>query len=204
MDISSQDAVSIKKVFDTLGDRHGSRLDRVLKTEDFWELIKKEKMRLSIDLLQAFNNFYNYLRDTTSSEQQCGECSYQQSCGRKCHRRCVSKTISKFSSATVSSGDSENFWNIHKNRKTILQRWHRNNQPTVCRRTKMHGCWPEHGTVHFQWFHWSFSNFQACVSTFMPDCKLWPNPAVQLPNVTESMSAIINNLDYLQCVPEHR
>ncbi|VDP06150.1 unnamed protein product [Heligmosomoides polygyrus] len=35
----------------------------------------------------AFNNFYNYLREITLSEQQCGECSYQQSCGRSCHRR---------------------------------------------------------------------------------------------------------------------
>ncbi|KAK6044652.1 hypothetical protein COOONC_17843 [Cooperia oncophora] len=35
----------------------------------------------------AFNNFYNYLREITISEQQCGECSYQQSCGRQCHRR---------------------------------------------------------------------------------------------------------------------
>uniref|UniRef100_A0A0N5D9E5 SPASM domain-containing protein n=1 Tax=Thelazia callipaeda TaxID=103827 RepID=A0A0N5D9E5_THECL len=36
---------------------------------------------------QAFNNFYNYLRDITISEKQCGQCSYQQSCGRQCHRR---------------------------------------------------------------------------------------------------------------------
>ncbi|EJW78091.1 hypothetical protein WUBG_11001, partial [Wuchereria bancrofti] len=35
----------------------------------------------------AFNNFYNYLRDITISQHQCGQCSYQQSCGRQCHRR---------------------------------------------------------------------------------------------------------------------
>ncbi|CAD5222354.1 unnamed protein product [Bursaphelenchus xylophilus] len=35
----------------------------------------------------AFTNFYNYLREVTVSENQCGECSYQQSCGRQCHRR---------------------------------------------------------------------------------------------------------------------
>uniref|UniRef100_A0A0K0F5Z6 Uncharacterized protein n=1 Tax=Strongyloides venezuelensis TaxID=75913 RepID=A0A0K0F5Z6_STRVS len=35
----------------------------------------------------AFDNFYNYLRKMTISEKQCGECSYQQSCGRNCHRR---------------------------------------------------------------------------------------------------------------------
>ncbi|CAD5216440.1 unnamed protein product [Bursaphelenchus okinawaensis] len=35
----------------------------------------------------AFKNFYNYLRDVTVSENQCGECSYQQSCGRQCHRK---------------------------------------------------------------------------------------------------------------------
>ncbi|KIH51252.1 hypothetical protein ANCDUO_18663 [Ancylostoma duodenale] len=45
---------------------------------------------------------------------------------------------------------------------------------------------------------------QACTSKFMPDCKLWPNPAIQLPNVTESMQQIIDGLDYLTCVPQHR
>ncbi|TKR76168.1 hypothetical protein L596_017352 [Steinernema carpocapsae] len=39
----------------------------------------------------AFNNFYNYVREVTVSEEQCGECSYQQSCGRKCHRRAQRK-----------------------------------------------------------------------------------------------------------------
>ncbi|CAI2348915.1 unnamed protein product [Caenorhabditis sp. 36 PRJEB53466] len=102
----------------------------------------------------AFNNFYNYLRDTTSSEEQCGECSYQQSCGRKCHRR----------------GDIG-----------IIN-------PLFVAERKCMGV----------------DQSKACVSSFMPDCKLWPNPAVKLPNVTESMQQIIDNLDYLQCVPEHR
>ncbi|VDN52512.1 unnamed protein product [Dracunculus medinensis] len=35
----------------------------------------------------AFANFYDYLRNLTISEEQCGQCSYQQSCGRQCHRR---------------------------------------------------------------------------------------------------------------------
>lgn len=38
-------------------------------------------------VLQAFSNFYSYLRNVTISEEQCGVCSYQQSCGRQCHRR---------------------------------------------------------------------------------------------------------------------
>ncbi|PAV61258.1 hypothetical protein WR25_15538 [Diploscapter pachys] len=46
--------------------------------------------------------------------------------------------------------------------------------------------------------------FEACVSKFADNCKLWPNPKIQLPNVTESMQAIIDGLDYLTCVPEYR
>ncbi|EFP04415.1 hypothetical protein CRE_25722 [Caenorhabditis remanei] len=102
----------------------------------------------------AFNNFYNYLRDTTTSEEQCGECSYQQSCGRKCHRR----------------GDIG-----------IIN-------PLFVAERKCMGV----------------DQSKACVSTYMQDCKLWPNKNIQLPNVTESMQQIIDNLDYLQCVPEHR
>ncbi|MFH4983161.1 hypothetical protein AB6A40_009870 [Gnathostoma spinigerum] len=37
----------------------------------------------------AFNNFYNYIRNVTVSDEQCGMCSYQQSCGRQCHRKFV-------------------------------------------------------------------------------------------------------------------
>lgn len=35
-------------------------------------------------------------------------------------------------------------------------------------------------------------------------CRLWPNHDIKLPNVTESMLAIVNGLDYLSCVPEQR
>ncbi|KAK6052324.1 hypothetical protein COOONC_10171 [Cooperia oncophora] len=45
---------------------------------------------------------------------------------------------------------------------------------------------------------------KACTSKYMPDCKLWPNPQIQLPNVTESMQQIIDGLDYLSCVPQQR
>ena len=45
---------------------------------------------------------------------------------------------------------------------------------------------------------------RACVSKFASDCKLWPNKNIQLPNVTESMQQIVDGLDYLTCVPEHR
>lgn len=35
-------------------------------------------------------------------------------------------------------------------------------------------------------------------------CRLWPNHDIRLPNVTDSMLAIVNGLDYLSCVPEQR
>lgn len=42
----------------------------------------------------------------------------------------------------------------------------------------------------------------ACVSKNIADCKLWPNPDIKLPNVTESMREIINGLEYLSCIPQ--
>lgn len=123
----------------------------------------REKVVLSLSLylflylpvhFQAFNNFYNYLRDTTLSEEQCGECSYQQSCGRQCHRK----------------GDV-----------SIIN-------PLFVAERKCMGV----------------DQSKACVSKFAPDCKLWPNKNIQLPNVTESMQQIVDGLDYLTCVPEHR
>ncbi|KAK0414517.1 hypothetical protein QR680_011475 [Steinernema hermaphroditum] len=103
----------------------------------------------------AFNNFYNYIREVTVSEEQCGECSYQQSCGRKCHRK--------------GSVDVINPLFVAERRCEGVQQ---NN---------------------------------ACVSKMVsPDCKLWPNPSIHLPNVTASMHEIINGLEYLSCVPEKR
>uniref|UniRef100_A0A0K0CWP3 Uncharacterized protein n=1 Tax=Angiostrongylus cantonensis TaxID=6313 RepID=A0A0K0CWP3_ANGCA len=102
----------------------------------------------------AFQNFYSYLREITLSEHQCGECSYQQSCGRQCHRR----------------GDT-----------AVI------NPLFVAERRCM-----------------GINQNQACMSKYAPNCKLWPNRAVPLPNVTESMQQIIDNLDYLTCVPQLR
>ncbi|CAJ0578623.1 unnamed protein product, partial [Mesorhabditis spiculigera] len=102
----------------------------------------------------AFENFYNYLREMTQSEEQCGQCSYQQSCGRSCHRR----------------GDVGMI-----------------NPLFVAERRCM-----------------DVDQRSACVSKYMPNCKLWPNANIQLPNVTYSMQQIIDNLDYLTCVPEQR
>ncbi|GMS90157.1 hypothetical protein PENTCL1PPCAC_12332, partial [Pristionchus entomophagus] len=102
----------------------------------------------------AFTNFYNYLRDVTISEEQCGQCSYQQSCGRQCHRRGEVSVIN----------------------------------PLFVAERKCQGV----------------EQSEACVSKFMPGCKLWPNPSIALPNVTDSMQQIIDGLDYLTCVPENR
>ncbi|KAI6201288.1 Sodium leak channel non-selective protein [Aphelenchoides besseyi] len=103
----------------------------------------------------AFNNFYNYLRDITESEQQCGECSYQQSCGRQCHRRGAMNTINPLFVAE--------------------RRCEGIDQSTACVSKQVKGT-----------------------------CTLWPNSDIQLPNVTDTMTAIINGIQYLNCIPEFR
>ncbi|KAI1725317.1 hypothetical protein DdX_01973 [Ditylenchus destructor] len=101
----------------------------------------------------AFSNFYNYLRDVTLSEAQCGQCSYQQSCGRQCHRRGTLETVNPlFVAERLCAGVDQSM---------------------------------------------------SCVSKQVDGhCRLWPNPNIALPNVTESMHEIINGLEYLSCVPE--
>ncbi|KAI6177083.1 hypothetical protein M3Y97_00868700 [Aphelenchoides bicaudatus] len=103
----------------------------------------------------AFNNFYNYLREVTESEQQCGECSYQQSCGRNCHRR---GDLTSVNPLFVAERRCEGI-----------------DQNTACVSRPVNG-----------------------------GCRLWPNHDIKLPNVTDSMLAIINGLDYLSCVPEQK
>ncbi|KAI6235565.1 hypothetical protein M3Y95_00064800 [Aphelenchoides besseyi] len=103
----------------------------------------------------AFNNFYNYLRDITESEQQCGECSYQQSCGRQCHRRGAMNTINPLFVAE--------------------RRCEGIDQSTACVSKQVKGT-----------------------------CTLWPNSDIQLPNVTDTMTAIIDGIQYLNCIPEFR
>lgn len=100
----------------------------------------------------AFNNFFNYLRNVTISEQQCGQCSYQQSCGRECHRRGTTDMINPLFVAERACTDVD--------------------QST------------------------------ACESKYVENCRLWPNPNIDLPNVTETMHELIDKIDYLTCIPQ--
>jgi hypothetical protein len=45
---------------------------------------------------------------------------------------------------------------------------------------------------------------RACTSTWMDNCRVWPNAAVPLPNVTASMLDVINNIDFIRCIPDAR
>ncbi|OZC09677.1 hypothetical protein X798_03371 [Onchocerca flexuosa] len=100
----------------------------------------------------AFNNFYNYLREITISQQQCGQCSYQQSCGRQCHRRGTFDVINPlFVAERACAGVDQSM---------------------------------------------------ACESKYIEGCKHWPNPNIQLPNVTRTMQDIIDKIDYLTCIPQ--
>uniref|UniRef100_A0A914Z308 Uncharacterized protein n=1 Tax=Panagrolaimus superbus TaxID=310955 RepID=A0A914Z308_9BILA len=91
---------------------------------------------------QAFSNFFEYMRHMTISEELCGECSYQQSCGRTCHRK--------------GNIDEINPLFVAEKRCSKVDQ----------------------------------SN--ACVSRNVNNCKLWPNPDVPLPNVTDTIKEIIN------------
>uniref|UniRef100_A0A7E4V8U1 Uncharacterized protein n=1 Tax=Panagrellus redivivus TaxID=6233 RepID=A0A7E4V8U1_PANRE len=103
---------------------------------------------------QAFSNFFEYMRNVTISEEPCGECSYQQSCGRQCHRH--------------GNVDEINPLFVAERR---------------CARV---------------------DQSSACVSRNINNCKIWPNPEVPLPNVTDGIREIINGFDYLTCIPEQR
>ncbi|VDO28125.1 unnamed protein product, partial [Onchocerca flexuosa] len=107
---------------------------------------------INLDKFQAFNNFYNYLREITISQQQCGQCSYQQSCGRQCHRRGTFDVINPlFVAERACAGVDQSM---------------------------------------------------ACESKYIEGCKHWPNPNIQLPNVTRTMQDIIDKIDYLTCIPQ--
>ncbi|KAE9554811.1 hypothetical protein FO519_002008 [Halicephalobus sp. NKZ332] len=103
---------------------------------------------------QAFSNFFEYVREVTISEEPCGECSYQQSCGRQCHRK----------------GDLKNI-----NPLFVAER--------RCARV---------------------DQSESCVSKNIDNCRLWPNPRVLLPNVTDAIKDIVNGFDYLTCIPQQR
>lgn len=90
----------------------------------------------------------------TISEEPCGECSYQQSCGRQCHRKGELKDI---------------------NPLFVAER--------RCSR---------------------LDQSNSCVSKNIDNCRLWPNPRVSLPNVTDAIKDIVNGFDYLTCIPEQR
>uniref|UniRef100_A0A915D2G0 Uncharacterized protein n=1 Tax=Ditylenchus dipsaci TaxID=166011 RepID=A0A915D2G0_9BILA len=108
---------------------------------------------------EAFSNFYSYLREVTLSEEQCGQCSYQQSCGRHCTRKAVQD---------FQSGPN------NVNPLFVAER--------LCA---------------------GVDQSSSCVSKKInPSCKLWPNPSVALPNVTESMLQIVNGFEYLSCIPQ--
>lgn len=44
----------------------------------------------------------------------------------------------------------------------------------------------------------------ACVSREINNCSIWPNPDIPLPNVTDTMREVIDELGYLSCVKETR
>ncbi|VDN41621.1 unnamed protein product [Gongylonema pulchrum] len=44
----------------------------------------------------------------------------------------------------------------------------------------------------------------ACESQYVDDCRHWPNPNVNLPNVTQTMHELIDRIDYLSCIPQKR
>uniref|UniRef100_A0A914GXY4 Secreted protein n=1 Tax=Globodera rostochiensis TaxID=31243 RepID=A0A914GXY4_GLORO len=104
---------------------------------------------------QAFENVVDYLREMTLSSAQCGQCSYQQSCGRRCHRR-------------VSANSVVN--------------------PLFVAERRCEGV----------------DQSVSCVSrpTAAGDCKLWPNRAIALPNVSDWMVAMIHSVQFLNCVPQ--
>ncbi|VDM41663.1 unnamed protein product [Toxocara canis] len=118
-------------------------------------VLDKEGHLRVVEIFQAFNNFYNYLREITISEEQCGQCSYQQSCGRECHRR---------------SGSLEAV-----NLLFVAER--------ICA---------------------DVVQSTACTSKFVEGCRHWPNPNIPLPNVTKPMLDIVNNIEYLNCIPQKR
>lgn len=45
---------------------------------------------------------------------------------------------------------------------------------------------------------------EACESKYVEGCKHWPNPNIQLPNVTQTMQEIIDEIDYLSCIPQKK